>query len=257
MKFYLGTHMPHWLARSEVPLFVSHRRLSRRMSLPRAITSWALDSGGFTELSMFGEWRTSPIEYVAAVRRYKSEIGLLDWAAPQDAMCEPWILEKAKHWLGGTIEAHQRWTVRNFVILRSLASDISFIPVLQGISLDDYLRCVELYEVAGVNLESEATVGIGSVCRRQATSEIARLVAALASQGLRLHGFGVKGDGLRRYGWCLASADSMAWSYDGRRVNPCPHTGLTSCANCWTHAISWRSRALTYSNQPIQMELAI
>lgn len=52
MRFYLGTHMPHWLNDSTVPLFVSHRRLARyRGALPTAATHWALDSGGFTELA--------------------------------------------------------------------------------------------------------------------------------------------------------------------------------------------------------------
>jgi hypothetical protein len=49
--------------------------------LPRAAAGWALDSGAaFSELSLFGEWRTTPRQYVAAVRRYDDEIGKLEWA---------------------------------------------------------------------------------------------------------------------------------------------------------------------------------
>jgi hypothetical protein len=33
---YLGTHMDGWLAHVGVPLFVSHRRLARRQTLPKA-----------------------------------------------------------------------------------------------------------------------------------------------------------------------------------------------------------------------------
>ena len=51
MKFYLGTHQTGWLAKLDVPLFVSRRRLATLRKLPRAVGSWALDSGGFTELS--------------------------------------------------------------------------------------------------------------------------------------------------------------------------------------------------------------
>ena len=40
---------------------------------------------------------------------------------------------------------------------------------------------------------------------------------SLASIGLRLHGFGVKAGGLVRYADCLASADSLAWSFEARR----------------------------------------
>ena len=65
MKFYLGTHQPSWLARDlGIPLLVSHRRLADRRSLPRATHRWALDSGGFTELSLHGRWRTDPATYV-------------------------------------------------------------------------------------------------------------------------------------------------------------------------------------------------
>lgn len=89
MKFYLGTHQPSWLARDlGVPFLISHRRLAGRRSLPRASSPWALDSGGFTELSLHGRWRTDAATYVKAVRRYATEIGNLDWAAPRDRMTE-------------------------------------------------------------------------------------------------------------------------------------------------------------------------
>lgn len=58
--FYLGTHQPGWLGRVHVPLFVSHRRLADRREFRRAKASWVVDSGGFSELSMYGEWRTEP-----------------------------------------------------------------------------------------------------------------------------------------------------------------------------------------------------
>ena len=87
--FYLGAHQPHWLESAGFPLFVSHRRLRERRSLPRAIAPWALDSGGFTALSGDGTWDMTPGQYVAAVERYAAEIGRLEWAAPMDWMCEP------------------------------------------------------------------------------------------------------------------------------------------------------------------------
>jgi len=65
--FYLGTHQPHWLWRATFPMFVSHRQLARRRTLHHATCRWALDSGGFTELSLHGRWLTSPQDYVAAV----------------------------------------------------------------------------------------------------------------------------------------------------------------------------------------------
>lgn len=257
MRFYLGTHMPAWLARVDAPLFVSHRRLMARRTLPRAIGRWALDSGAFTEIAQHGQFTTTPADYASAVRRYRDEIGGLDWAAPQDHMCEPWIL--ARSTIAATVDVAQAWTIRNYLTLRHLAADLPFVPVVQGQTLDDYRRHVDRYARAGIDLEREALVGIGSVCRRQATEDIANLIATLDADGLALHGFGIKSDGLRRYGWCLRSADSMAWSYRGRRIRPCPHTGAVSCANCLPHALAWRTRVVAADDRravQLTMEMA-
>lgn len=240
MRFYLGTHETSWLGRTDVPLFVSHRRLGRRRSLPRALGPWALDSGGFSELSMHGAWETTPAVYAAAARRYRDEIGGLDWAAPQDWMCEPHMLERT----GLSVTEHQKRTVDSWFELRSLAPEVPFIPVLQGWVLDDYMACVELYADNGADLTLEPTVGLGSVCRRQSTDEIATIAAALAGLGLGLHGFGVKTRGLASYGQHLVSSDSMAWSFDARRSAPLPdHTHL-NCANCIDWALRWRDRVV-------------
>ncbi|MET7770190.1 hypothetical protein [Nocardia sp. NPDC005366] len=255
MKFFLGTHQPHWLTLSGDPLFVCDRRLRDRKTLPRARGEWALDSGGFTELKDYGGWSTTtPTAYIGRVRRYAEEIGGLVWAAPQDWMCEPIIIA------GGTIGSnkfvgtglsvveHQRRTVENYLELTTLAPDLPFAPVLQGWVLDDYLACAQLYTEAGVDLAAQPIVGLGSVCRRQATSEAAAIITAIttAVPGIRLHGFGIKTAGLGAYGSLLASSDSLAWSDAARReAVPLPGcTGHKNCANCLTYAFRWRQRVL-------------
>jgi hypothetical protein len=255
--FYLGTHKPHWLWSPEVnfPLFVSHRTLRIYKTLYPARNRWALDSGGFTELSKFGAWRTTPLEYVTAVARYQREIGNLDWAAPQDWMCEPAMIHGGMvgkvraPGTGLSVLAHQRLTVANFVELTNLWPQHSdapcpFIPVLQGWELGDYSRCVALYRGAGVKLRNYPVVGIGSVCRRQATEEIGEIFDALGSR-FPVHGFGVKTLGLRRYGDDLTSADSLAWSYDARRSEPMSGHTHKSCANCLPYAKRWRTNLLS------------
>lgn len=250
MIFYLGTHMPSWLERVDFPLFVSRTRLSGRRTLPRARAPWALDSGGFTQLDKTGIWSITPAEYVDEVRRYRDGIGNLVWAAPMDWMCEPRVRART----GLSVGEHQRRTVANYLTLRDLAPDLPFIPVLQGWTLDDYLRCVDLYQTAGVDLAVLPLVGLGSVCRRQATSEIGAIVSALATAGIALHGFGVKTDGLRSYSAYLTSADSMAWSYGGRRTRPCAHGTAQSEANCADFAAAWRARVLDACRYP-QLDL--
>jgi hypothetical protein len=254
VNFYLGTHMPHWLTKPDMPpMFVSVNRLTKRKTMPTATCRWALDSGGFTELSMHGRWTRTTADYIILTRRFRDEIGGLDWAAPQDWMCEPWIVANT----GLTVDEHQRRTIDNYHQLTTDAPDLPFIPVLQGWTLNDYHRHIEMYGNSGVHLSEFDTVGLGSVCRRQATAEIGEIVATLATRyRLKLHGFGVKGDGLRRYGWLLKSADSMAWSSRGRRINPCPHGTAKSCANCLPHALEWRHRAISTASRPVQLVLS-
>lgn len=252
LHFYLGTHQPGWLWREDArfPMFVSHRALSRHKTFKPATHGWALDSGGFTELSTYGEWRTSPQEYVAAAARYDREIGRLEWAAPQDWMCEPAIIHGGGSFPGThlSVAEHQRRTVENFLALKELwphesDAECPFMPVLQGYELGDYLRCWQLYEDAGVQLRKSPVVGLGSVCRRQASPEIATLIRMLAPD-LALHGFGVKAGGLAAAGHLLTSADSLAWSYQGRRNPPLPGHTHKNCANCLPYAQAWRSRLL-------------
>ena len=261
-RFWLGTHQPGWLARARVPLFVSDVRLRAYRQLPAAAAPWALDSGGFTELQRFGRWTISPHEYADRVRRYRDTIGALAWAAPQDWMCEPIVIGGGRAGrltfagTGLTVAEHQRRTVASYLELRGIAPDLPFIPVLQGYTCEEYQQCADLYVGAGIDLTREPLVGLGSVCRRQATAEACQIITALHARGItRLHGFGVKILGLQRYGHLLASADSLAWSEDARRrgrpMPGCPahrpgcpprcRAHHANCANCLRYALAWRA----------------
>ena len=249
MLFYLGTHKANWLAKTETPLFISRRTLEHRRSFPRALGLWALDSGGFTELSMFGEWKTSARDYVEYVRRFSQEIGNLSFASPRDYMCEPFMIEKT----GLSVLEHQKRTVDDYQDLISRAPDLPFIPVLQGWELSDYQRCLELYERAGVDLASLPLVGLGSVCRRQHTAQVAEIASMIASKGIRLHGFGFKTKGLPLVSNALYSADSMAWSYQARYLPALPECPHKTCANCLIFAEQWRGRVLSNLSKPTQL----
>ena len=242
MIFWLGTHEVHWLGRTDVPLFLSRRRLAKRKRLPRAMGPWALDSGGFSELTMFGRWETSAKVYVEEVRKWQAGIGNMAWAAIQDWMCEPTVRQKT----GLSTEEHQRRTVASYQELQALAPDLPWVPVLQGWEYGDYLRHVGMYAKAGIDLAAQPLVGLGSVCRRQQTDMAEDLIRELSGAGIRLHGFGFKLAGLRRTAASLASADSLAWSFQARKrrrpLAGCQHEG--SCANCLRYALWWRERVL-------------
>jgi len=255
-EFFLGTHRPNWLAKTAVPLFVSRNQLHKIKRLPRALGDVGIDSGGFSELSRHGYWTIGVDQYVREVRRYRDEIGNLRWAAQQDWMCEPHILKKT----GLTINEHHRRSTNNVLDLRSAAPELDWTIVIQGWKRDDYLRHVDMLTAAGIDLGKEAVVGIGSVCRRQATGEVEEIIEAL-SPYIKLHGFGFKLRGLERCAHLLKSSDSMAWSFAARKQDPLPGHEVRhkNCANCFDFAMQWHDRLLSkmdsWRQKPRQMGL--
>jgi hypothetical protein len=236
-------------------MMVSHRTLKTYRTLHRSTDPWILDSGAFTELLMYGEFRTTPREYVQAVARYQREIGNLVWAAPQDMMCEPQIIHGGRiagriaPGTGLTEEQHQRLSVANLLELRSLWPEYSddecpFIPVIQGGSKGSHIRNFAHYGEAGIRFTEEKVTGIGSVCRLQSQPrEICNLMRAMRLAP-RIHGFGLKTTGLLACHPLLTSSDSLAWSYAARMVPPFPGHSHNSCANCLAFACVWRRKLL-------------
>jgi hypothetical protein len=236
MRFYLGTHEPSWLRRTDVPLFLSAVRLRRYRTFPAARGRWALDSGGFSELQAHGTWTVGARQYASEVVRWVEEVGMPDFVAIQDWMCEPFMLAKT----GRTIAEHQRLTIESYATLRQLAPEVPWMPVLQGWRADDYESHVEQYRAAGFELCGAPVVGVGSVCRRQGTHDGAGIMARAAGLGLRVHAFGVKVTGLALFGDRIASADSMTWSFVARRRRVrLPECSHVACSNCFRWAHEW------------------
>jgi len=261
--FYLGTPAPSWLWRTDcglndTPLFVSRTTLKGRKKLPgESKHRWGLDSGAFTELTRNGKWTVTPKRYADECRKYADKIGKLDFCSIMDWMCEPFVIEGGRF---GAISApgtklsvieHQKRTVASYHDLSNIGPDIPWLPVLQGYTCEDYLRCVEMYNESGVDL-SNRKVGVGSVCRRESTEEIASVFRSLSEfpNRMKLHGFGVKSAGLARSAGYLSSSDSMAWSlgaWKGRIKMPeCVREGRghSNCANCPVYATHWRDTVI-------------
>lgn len=241
--FLLGSPEPAWLAQTDEPLFVSARRFRRRKGpCPRAKGPFGIDSGGFTELSTFGRWTVEHEQYADEVIEVSEQAGEPVFAATCDWMCEPPVLAKT----GLTIDEHQRRTIASYERLRQLAPSVRWLPVVQGWTLPDYKRHVEMYRAAGHDLAAFERVGIGSVCRRQATSEAVEIFTAMADLGLRCHAFGIKLEGLRKFGSRIASADSMTWSYIARKRGiRMPGHSHQTCASCLRWALEWRRTRIT------------
>lgn len=211
MIFYVGLHMPSH-ARHFDNCMISVNRLCKRRS-PFVVRNWIMDSGAFTTVYRDGGYRTPPDAYVAEVRRWSSN-GNLVAAVSQDWMCEPVVLEKT----GLSIADHQRLTIERYCQLAPLIDMTYLMPVLQGYAPAEYALHVRQY---GELLAPSAWVGVGSVCKRNASP--GRVEAVLREiltvrPDLWLHGFGLKTTALAdgRVRAMLSSADSMAWSYAAR-----------------------------------------
>ena len=152
-----------------MPLFISDRRLRTYKTLPRAATTWALDSGAFTELSRHGSWDHGPTprQYAARIRRYT------DRHRPPGLGRPPGLDVRTRHPRPDRPEYHRAPAAHHHQrpALRDADPGLPVIPVLQGWTPSDYLRCADAYHHAGINLAAEPLIGIGSICRRQATTQ--------------------------------------------------------------------------------------
>jgi len=211
--FYVGLHQPSD-AKHFDHAFVSVNRIRGRKKAIGA-GAWIMDSGAFTEIATHGHYRSSIAEYAAEINRWADDPTLIA-AVAQDYMCEPFILAKT----GLTVEEHQRLTIERYDALVALVDPRVYVmPVLQGYTVSDYLRHIEMY---GHRLKFGAYVGVGSICKRNTDiGQIEQILTAIkrARPDLLLHGFGLKTTALSSYVVqdCLHSADSMAWSFAARR----------------------------------------
>ena len=175
-----------------------------------------MDSGAFTEISAYGEYRYPVDEYAEQINRW-AHVGQLEAAISQDYMCEPHIINKT----GMSVKQHQLLTIQRYEELKAcyLPKHVRIIPVLQGFHPQVYADHVNMY---GDLLGPCAWVGVGSICKRNANPMSVLTVLNTIKRvrpDLQLHGFGVKMTALQNPGVraLLHSADSMAWSYAARR----------------------------------------
>lgn len=182
-----------------------------------------VDSGGYSLMLETGEH--GPVsDYFEYVREQGAAV-----AALQDYPCEPEILKE----YGRSVRDHQERTVEraaeNLAYIQDHGIDADPMAVLQGWEVDDYLRCIDRFRDMGVLTDR---IGIGSVCRRGAATEIREIVTAVADElpDHELHAFGVK-QSILNYPdarEALDSVDSAAWyfgSYQGKPdAEPAWHT---------------------------------
>jgi hypothetical protein len=220
-------------------LLVSYDRLAEVKVLPVARAPWVLDSGAYRQLDKHGTWTVSAAQYAADIARFAVEIGRLEWA-----VCQDWPAgAKALQSTGLTEFDHQIRTTASVKDLRALCRTVPILPVVTATTAAGYLRHVDMYRRAGIDLRSEPLVGVGALLGRP-VREAAEIVRVLHGAGLtRLHAFGGKGRLLELVGDLLTSTDSMGWSDDARRSEDlCPHGVVRWERNCPHAAVRWAQR---------------
>ncbi|MDL4812748.1 deazapurine DNA modification protein DpdA family protein [Actinomadura opuntiae] len=270
--FYLGSHRPSWLTRSDldVPLFYSaptiHRLQRERRRRPTVSGArWVLDSGAFMAVTTGNPllpWHEDPDAYGGMAARVVDEVGILpDFAAPQDFPCEPTV----RAITGLSVADQQDLTTASYEWLADGFPWIPWVRVVQGWTVPEYLRHLDDYAARGVDLSADPVVGLGSVCRRGSARPVVAVVQAIQAHAvelwgrpLRLHAFGINVRALREVAHLLASSDSLAWSDTARkesiRLPGCTHEAQY-CQGCPAWALAWRDKVLAAAAQPAQLDL--
>jgi hypothetical protein len=174
-----------------------------------------LDCGGFTLLNKYGDYPFTVPEYMNLVAKLKP-----DYYATLDYPCEPDISRK----VGMTSNLDRiRMTVAKAGAVIDWAWQVpgQVVPVIQGYTLSEYKKCIDLYAVLGTLREYMA---VGSMCRRISSSELARLIEGIHEHAKqagvkRLHFFGLKlSPDLQDLSEFIYSRDSAVAmdDYDGR-----------------------------------------
>lgn len=194
------------------------RRKDRGFRVPKVLSAIApdvaLDSAGFVAMVRYGGYPWSVSEYVALAAAHPWA-----WWASMDFCCEPETLKRR----GLAVADCIRETVLKLRDCQTAADNREAahpMPVLQGWSPSDYLRCFDQMQAFPL----PDLIGVGSVCRRSlgGADGLMRVLASLDA-GLPprfvFHLFGVKGAAIRALAGHprVHSLDSMGWDFAARR----------------------------------------
>jgi hypothetical protein len=222
-KFYIGLHQITDAKHFDSACISIRRLYGRKKSL--RCPDVLVDSSAFTELFLYGKYTKDSSVYAKELHRLHCEhVVHITAAVAQDYMCEEFMLKKT----GLSVLDHQIRTIRRYdrLVLRlnelfDYKVPFPVMPVLQGYTVPEYLRHVEMY---GKRLKDNMWTGVGSVCKRNSDPKAIVLVLSSIKKrrpDLRLHGFGIKvtalKDGLVRE--LLESSDSQAWGTATYRKN--------------------------------------
>ena len=204
----------------------------RAPRIPEHCTDVAADCGGFVATIKWGDYRYTPGEYVAWLRKFSR----LDWAATMNYCCEPAIAQDED----AIVRRQERTTTMAHLFWEEFRSESwCWVPTIQGWGIEDYTaHARQLAPLIATMQEhykgrSAFRVGIGTLCQR-ADAKMVRAVARTVARelpGVPLHLWGVKLaalDGFDALPETVKSCDSAAWnSRFGKGCDAFKGTGMT------------------------------
>ncbi len=222
---------------------------------------FALDSAGFTAMKL---WQTKgpqpgiggiyPWSYAAYIE-FALSSGATWWSQP-DLCCEPQIARNQDE-VDFRVNATATFLEGTMRIVNQWSFDAGFrwsspLPIIQGWSVSDYLRSLDLMLQVWERWHSAppTLIGIGSVCRRSLHDPAHGLLPILSALEVHLpprsslHLFGVKGSALSvlKMHEFVASVDSMAYDFSAR-VSARLHSRSNDMAHRSAEMTHWMSAA--------------
>ena len=205
-EFYYGTSW-HWPL-SYLPRVMLSYNMLRNIKTPWKINiPFMMDSGAYSLITKYGKYLYTVEEYGEGIKKWHPDVA---WT--MDYPCEPSVQRKGNY----NYKEAQEKTIDNQI--RLLGLNVNTQMVVQGWTIPEYLENLDKIKEQGLLTER---LGIGSICRRGQTKEIARIIRVIYKNvpgWVRLHGFGVKTSILSRTDapFVLYSADSTSWGYEMR-----------------------------------------
>ena len=177
-----------------------------------------LDSAGFVAMALRGGYDWSPESYVCELAAHPA----VARASSMDLCVEREVANNrtaVKERIAKTINLNHRC----YQIAKDEGISAKLMQVIQGDTVEDYLGCFEAIEAI---LPSDATIGVGSMCRRPTNGPNGALeiIAGLDDKlprGITLHLFGVKSDAAEAamaFGNRISSVDSQAYGTRARMI---------------------------------------
>jgi hypothetical protein len=181
--------------------------------LPTHITDRAANCGGFVATRIWGEYRSTPEQYVDWLSRWMPR-----WAATMDSCCEPELTAAQR----GVIRERQTRTTENASLFWQEYRSVPWVwvPILQGWEPEDYqdhareLRPLVHEMHTHYGADSPWRVGVGTLCQRASVKMIDRVVHAIREElpMVPLHLWGVKLAALKSIDLTnIVSSDSATW----------------------------------------------